>query len=81
MSAWKRSQAGEGSRPEDAPAPDRPATSDRPAASDKAAQLLALRPHFRRELEVKRVALVESVLGPGGPAHTERASFELGAPA
>lgn len=47
MSAWKRSQAGEGSRPEDAPAPDRP------AASEKAAQLLALRPHFRRELEVK----------------------------
>jgi len=34
-----------------------------------------------RELEVERVALVESVLGPGGPAHTERASFELGAPA
>ncbi len=26
---------------------------DRPAAGDKAAQLLALRPHFRRELEVK----------------------------
>ena len=54
MSAWKRLKAGEESAAGDRPAAgDRRAASDRPAASDKAAQLLALRPHFRRELEVK----------------------------
>lgn len=45
MSAWKRS------RPDDGEAPAE--TADRPAAGDKAAQWLALRPHFRRELELK----------------------------
>lgn len=48
MSAWKGSKAGNAEgESEDPPAPDRP------APGDKAAQLLALRPHFRRELEQK----------------------------
>ena len=45
MSAWKRSTASDGEATLEAP--------DRPAAGEKAAELLALRPHFRRELEVK----------------------------
>ncbi|MEO7793606.1 MAG: regulatory protein RecX [Thermoanaerobaculia bacterium] len=57
MSAWKRSRPGsieETEEPADA-SPDSVASSpaERPAAGDKAAQLLAGRPHFRRELEVK----------------------------
>lgn len=45
MSAWKPSSSGSGGAAPEAP--------ERPPAGDKAAALLALRPHFRRELETK----------------------------
>ena len=53
MSAWKRAKAAAGAEEGETLPSERPPVGDRPAASDKAAQLLALRPHFRRELEVK----------------------------
>ncbi|MBP7588160.1 MAG: RecX family transcriptional regulator [Thermoanaerobaculia bacterium] len=45
MSAWKRSKTGGGDEAAEA--------AERASAGEKAAQLLALRPHFRRELELK----------------------------
>lgn len=45
MSAWKPPRSGSGREAAEAP--------ERPPAGDKAAALLALRPHFRRELETK----------------------------
>ncbi len=54
MSAWKRSKAAKGGGETGESTPATVAlTTERPPADSKAAQLLALRPHFRRELEQK----------------------------